>query len=98
MCVFNRTENNNLQATVMIHVDDVMISCCNDRNVDLVIYKIEKLCPGLAKHRRKVLYYVGMTFIFETAGQVKISQRAGRRPLRDFRGGTNTVYAGFVYG
>ena len=55
MCVFNRTENNKSQTTLIIHVDDMMISCCNDKHVDMVIYEIEKLYPGLSKHRGKVI-------------------------------------------
>ena len=73
MCVLNRTENNKLQTTLIIHVDDMMISCCSDRYVDMVIDEIEIQYPGLTKHRGKVLNYVGMTFNFETAGQVKIT-------------------------
>ena len=36
MCVFNRTENNKSQTTLIIHVDDMMISYCSDRYVDMV--------------------------------------------------------------
>ena len=73
MCVFNRTEHNNKQTTLVIHVDDMMISCCDDEHIDMVIDEIEKLYPGLTKHRGKVLNYIGMTFNFETAGQVRIT-------------------------
>ena len=73
MCVFNRTENTKSQTTLIIHVDDMMISCCSDRYVDMVIDEIEMLYPGLTKHRGKILNYIGMTFNFETAGQVKIT-------------------------
>ena len=55
MCVFNKTENNNSQTTLTIHVDDMMISCCNEKYVDMVIEQIENLYPGLIKHRGKVL-------------------------------------------
>ena len=73
MCVFNRTENNKSQTTLIIHLDDTMISCCSDRYVDMVIDGIEILYPRLTKHRGKILNYIGMTFNFETAGQVKIT-------------------------
>ena len=73
MCVFNRTECNNKQTTLIIHVDDMMISCCDEKHVDMVIDEIESLYPGLTKHRGKVLNYIGMTFNFETAGQVRIT-------------------------
>ena len=51
----------------------MMISCRDEKYVDMVIYKIEKLYPGLKKHRGKLLNYIGMTFNFETAGKVKIT-------------------------
>ena len=74
MCVFNRTEHNNKQTTLIIHVDDMMISCCDEKHIDKVIDEIETLYPGLTKHRGKVLNYIGMTYrYFETAGKVKIT-------------------------
>ncbi len=78
MCVFNRTENNKSQTTLIIHVDDMMISCCDDKYVDMVIYEIEKLYPGLTKHRGKILNYKGMTFNFETAGHRSIKNNGKR--------------------
>ena len=73
ICVFNRTESNNKQTTLIIHVDDMMITCCDEKHVDYVIDEIEKLYPGLTKHRGKVLNYIGMTFNFEMAGKVIIT-------------------------
>ena len=37
MCVFNRIENSESLTTLIIHVDDMMISCCNDKYVDMVL-------------------------------------------------------------
>ena len=73
ICVFNRTESNNKQTTQIIHVDDMMITCCDEKHVDYVIDEIEKIYPGLTKHRGKVLNYIGMTFNFEMAGKVIIT-------------------------
>ena len=50
-----------------------MITCFDEKHVDHVIDEIEKLYPGLTKHRGKVLNYIGMTFNFETAGKVIIT-------------------------
>ena len=73
MCVFNRTENNKSQTALIIHIDDIMISCCNDKYVDMVIYEVEKLYPRLTNHREKVLNHIGMTFNFEAVGEVRIT-------------------------
>jgi hypothetical protein len=32
MCVFNRIENNNKQTTLVIHVDDMMITGSDEQN------------------------------------------------------------------
>ena len=65
MCVFNRTEHNNTQTSLIIHVDGMMITCCDEKHVDMVIDE--------TKHRGKVLNYIGMTFNFEKTGRVKIT-------------------------
>jgi Reverse transcriptase (RNA-dependent DNA polymerase) len=62
ICVFNRTESNNKQTTLVIHVDDMMITSTDDKHIDRIISEIEYLYPGLTKNRGKVLNYIGMTF------------------------------------
>jgi hypothetical protein len=46
-CVFNRTENNKSQTALIIHVDSMMISCCNDKYVDIVV-RLSNSCHLLA--------------------------------------------------
>ena len=85
MCVFNRIEDNKSQTTLIIHVDDMMISCCNDKYVDMIICEIEKLYPGLTKYPGKVLNYIGMTFNFESAGEVRITMEGFVREFLEKR-------------
>ena len=73
MCVFNRIERNKKQTTLIIHVDDMMITTCDDTHIDKVINEIENLYPGLTKYRGKLLNYIGMTFDFGVKGKVKIT-------------------------
>jgi hypothetical protein len=80
-CVFNRIENNYEQTTLVIHVDDTMIT--DDQNIDNIINEIEKLYPGLTKIRGKVLNDIGMTFNYEEPGKVKITMEGFIRDLLD---------------
>ena len=49
ICVFNRTELDSTQTTLVFHVDDMMISSRDEKRIDSVISEIEKLYPGLTK-------------------------------------------------
>lgn len=73
ICVFNRIESNGTQTTLVIHVDDMMISSCDDKHIDKIIKEIENLYPGLTKNRGKVFNYIGMTFDYNDKGRVKIT-------------------------
>ena len=70
-CVFNRTEHDKTQTSLVIHVDDMIITASSESRVDDVIKQIETIYPGLTKHRGKVLNYIGMTFDFTKEGKVK---------------------------
>ena len=54
ICVFNRTESDNTQTSLVIHVDDMIITASPESRVDDVIKQIEIVFPGLIKHRVKV--------------------------------------------
>ena len=75
ICVFNRTELDNTQTSLVIHVDDMLITALHESRVDDVIQQIEIIYPGLTKHRGKVLNYIGMTFDFTKEGSVKITMQ-----------------------
>ena len=83
ICVFNRTESNNKQTTLVIHVDDMMITSTDDKHIDKIISEIEYLYPGLTKNRGKVLNYIGMTFNYEVLGKVKITMEGFIKDLLD---------------
>ena len=73
MCVFNRIEKNTKQTTLIIHVDDMMITTCDESHSDTVINEIENLYPGLTKYQGKLLNYIGITFDFRVKGRVKVT-------------------------
>ena len=83
ICVFNRTELDSTQTTLVIHVDEMMISSRDEKRIDNIISEIESLYPGLTKSRGRVLNYISMTFNFEQLGKVIISMEVFLKDLLD---------------
>ena len=78
ICVFNRTKLDNTQTSLVIYVDDMIITASNESRVDDVIQQIqqiETIYPGPTKHCGKVLNYIGMTFDFTKEGSVKMTMQ-----------------------
>ena len=73
VCEFNRTESDNTQTSLVINVDDMIITASSESRVDDVIKQIETIYPGRTKHRGKVFNYIGMTFDFSKEGCVKMT-------------------------
>ena len=73
ICVFNRNESDNSQTSLVIHVENMIITASNEFRIDDVIKQTETVYPGLTKHRGKVLNYIGMTFDFSKEGKVKMT-------------------------
>ena len=72
-CVFNITELDNTQTSLVIHVDDMIVTASNESRVVDVIQQIETLYPGLTKHHGNFLNYIGMTFDFTKEGSIKMT-------------------------
>ena len=70
--MFNRIEACVSQTTCVIHVDSRMITCKDQKHLDMLIDSIELTYPGLTKYKDKVLNDLGMTFDFTATGKVKI--------------------------
>ena len=71
-CVFNRRFGDK-QCTIVIHVDDLKISCVDPRGVDFVVNELTKVYGKVNEHREKVFDYLGMIFDYSEEGIVKIS-------------------------
>jgi hypothetical protein len=74
-CVFNTTMYDK-QCTVVIHVDDLKISCADSRGVDDVINELKRVYGNINVHREDTIDYLGMDFDYSTPGIVKISMTA----------------------
>lgn len=74
-CVFNKLGENGEQITIVLHVDDLMVTCI----VKAELVKFQKYLSGVYAdtkvHEGLVLDYIGMTFDFRTKGQVSITMK-----------------------
>jgi hypothetical protein len=74
-CVFNKIMYGK-QCTIVIHVDDLKISCADRRGVDDVINELTRVYGNINVHREDVVDYLGMDFDYSNPGVVKISMTA----------------------
>jgi len=73
ICVFNRRESDWSLTTIVLHVDDMMITAVSEEALDRLIAEVECVYPGLSINRGRVFNYLGMTFDFETEGKAKVT-------------------------
>lgn len=71
-CIFNKTVND-VQCTICLYVDDLMITCADPKLLHQVISKLESLFEGTKASIGQVHSYLGMMFNFSEKGQVKIT-------------------------
>ena len=69
-CVFNKGVGPN-QCTVCVHVDDLMITCCENAIIDALLAGLTDKYKTLTVHRGNVHSYLGMTWDFTVARKVK---------------------------
>ena len=70
--VFNKGVGTN-QCTVCVHVDDLMITCCEDSTIEALLAGLTDKYKTLTVHRDKVHSYLGMTWDFSVACKVKVT-------------------------
>ena len=73
MCVLNKIMQDGSQATIVIHVDDLMMSCKSDNNMEIALKEIESKFGEVTIQRGNVLNYLGMVFDFSIKGKVKVN-------------------------
>jgi hypothetical protein len=75
-CVFNKTVNN-VQCTVVVYVDDLLITCVNkDLITDLLKHLSQAFNSELTVQEGPTVNYLGMKIDFSTPGTVDISMPA----------------------
>jgi hypothetical protein len=79
-CVYNKTGDDGVQITIVIHVDDLLVTSANQTHIDALHRNLKEAYPagadgsgGIAYKTGQVLDYVGLTLDFRTAGEVAIT-------------------------
>jgi len=72
-CVFNKVDNDGVQSTIVLHVDDLMVTCVNENVIDELELHLKSTYPLISVRRGKVVGYIGMTFDFRETGQVRVT-------------------------
>ena len=71
-CVLNAIMNE-VQVTITLHVDDLLLSSVSQKNEDTVINFMQSKFEKITVHTGKVLKYLGMLFDFTKDGEVTVS-------------------------
>ena len=72
-CVFNKKCTDGNQTTIVLHVDDLLVTNVNESNLDAFYSYLKGVYNETRIVRGKVLDYVGMSFDFTTVpGEVKV--------------------------
>ena len=73
-CVFNEIVERGKQISVILHVDDLMvISPEIQDDLDTFRLYLKRICPVTWSTSGTILDYVGVTFGFTTAGEVRVT-------------------------
>ncbi len=73
VCVFNKAEADGSQTTVVLHVDDLMVTSVNQCNLDSFGKYLKSVYPETRTNSGAILDYVGMTFDFTIPGEVRVT-------------------------
>jgi hypothetical protein len=68
-CVFNRTESDGSQTTLVLHVDDVLVTAKSEKQIDTFLSDIKMIYKELEVHRGKEHDYLGMHFSWKQEGK-----------------------------
>ena len=91
-CIFNKSVND-VQCTICLYVDDLMITCADPELLRQVIKELESKFEGTKANIAKVHSYLGMMFNFTEKGQVKITMEGYINEILSFhevKGKANT--------
>jgi hypothetical protein len=72
-CTFNKVDEQGLQITIVMHVDDLLITCANRRSLDDTLEQLSLAFPETTKHYGPCVPFLGMDFDFRVPGEVRIT-------------------------
>ena len=75
-CVFNKINRDGLQITVALYVDDLLVTCEDERELDAFAAFLRASYSGdITEHRGDIAEYLAMTFDFRTRGEVRVTMK-----------------------
>jgi hypothetical protein len=72
-CVFNKLGADGNQVTIVLHVDDLMVSSASQSNLNSFGSFLKSVHPETKTTRGVRLDYIGMSFAFSTLGEVRVT-------------------------
>jgi hypothetical protein len=72
-CVFNKDCSDGHQITIVLHVDDLMVTSKSQRNLDEFGAYLKTVYPETRTKRGLRIDYLGMTFDFSVKGEVRVT-------------------------
>ena len=73
ICVFNKLNEAGVQCTIVLHVDDLLVTCYDERAIDELEACLRLAYPEITVQGGEVIGYLGMTFDFRVKGEVKVT-------------------------
>jgi hypothetical protein len=72
-CVFNMRNQDGIQITVVLYVDDLMITCVSKVEIDNVLNLLKRRFKSVKHQYGPIVPYLGMSFDFSKEGKVNIT-------------------------
>jgi hypothetical protein len=89
LCVFNKTTEDGDQITVVVHVDDLLVTSPTEQTQARFHSMLKKTYPEIVMKAGDVVDYVGMTFDFREQGQVRVTMHGCTQDIIDGCGVTS---------
>ena len=72
-CVFNKTNSAGQQVTIILHVDDMLLTCECEQTIARVLGAIDERYPDTTMHAGPKVDFLGMALDFSSAGECEIT-------------------------
>lgn len=80
-CTFNKTDDAGYQITVIMHVDDMLITCANKRTLDNLLSNLADKFPETKCHYGPCVPFLGMDLDFKDVGNVRITMHGAEADI-----------------
>ena len=71
--MFNKLDETGVQSIIVLHVDDLLVTCDDERVIDELEACLRLAYPEITVRGGEVIGYLGMTFDFRAKGEVKVT-------------------------